>query len=117
MAFGSLIGFTIFSDTLSQKGPAGDIAGSAGALIVVICMTTGFALAMFSVIISKILHRGPMKHIIFRFVSSIVGGVIIGALGPNNGTMRTAATWLLLIILPVLLTWPLTTSVAEPHNK
>jgi hypothetical protein len=106
MAFGAFIGMTSLFDVARQEGPAGDIAGAAGALMIIICIVAGFVMAMLTVIVAKVLRRRIFNRIALRFGLSIVGGGIIGALGSNNGNVATAAAWLLLIGLPILLAWP-----------
>ena len=106
MAFGAFIGMTSLLDVARQEGPAGDIAGAAGALMIIICIVTGFVMAMLTIIVAKVLRRHTFDRIALRFGLSIVGGGIIGAIGTNEGDMATAAGWLLLIGLPILLAWP-----------
>lgn len=106
MAFGAFIGMTSFLDAARQEGPAGDMAGAAGALMIVICIAAGFVMAMLTIIVAKVLRRNTFDRIALRFGLSIVGGGIIGALGTNDGDVATAAAWLLLIGLPILLAWP-----------
>ncbi len=106
MAFGAFIGRTILLDAARQEGPAGDMAGAAGALMIVICIVAGFVMAMLTIIVSKVLRRHTFGRIALRFGLSIVGGGIIGALGSNDGDVATTAAWLLLIGLPILLAWP-----------
>ena len=91
MAFGAFIGMTSLLDVARQEGPAGDIAGAAGALMIIICIVTGFVMAMLTVIVAKVLRRRIFNRI---------------AQGTNEGDMATAAGWLLLIGLPILLAWP-----------
>lgn len=106
MAFGVLIGMTTFSDTARQEGPAGDMAGAAGALMVSISIVVGFVMAALTLVATKLARRGPPDKIALRLGLCIVGGGIIGATGSNPGTVSTVAAWLLLLVLPVLLMWP-----------
>ncbi|MFC1580153.1 hypothetical protein ACFL4N_04510 [Thermodesulfobacteriota bacterium] len=106
MAFGSLIGMTSLSDAARQDGPAGDMAGAAGALMVVICIAVGFVMAALTIIVAKVLRRSAPDRIALRLGLSIVGGGIIGVLGSNAGVVATAGAWLLLLGTPVLLAWP-----------
>ncbi|MFC1813786.1 hypothetical protein ACFL03_13960 [Thermodesulfobacteriota bacterium] len=106
MAFGALIGMNSFSDAAMQEGSAGDMAGAAGALMIVICIAVGFVMATLTIIVAKVLGRGAADRIALRFGLSIVGGCIIGALGSNAGDVTTAVAWLLLIGVPALLAWP-----------
>jgi hypothetical protein len=105
MAFGVLIGMTSLSDAARQEGPAGDMAGAAGALMVSISIAVGFVMAMLTIIVAKVLRRSAPSRISLRLGLSIVGGGIIGALGTNTGEVTTALAWLLLLGTPVLLTW------------
>jgi len=105
MAFGALIGSTIVSDAARQEGPSGDTAGAAGALMVVICVVVGFVMATLTIVIAKVLRRDPPDRIGLRFVLSIVGGGIIGALAPHSGIVATAAAWVILLGVPALLSW------------
>ena len=106
MAFGSLIGMTSLSDAARQDGPAGDMAGAAGALMVVICIAVGFVMAALTIIVAKVLRRSAPDRIALRLGLSIVAGGIIGVLGSNAGTVATAGALLLLLGAPVLLVWP-----------
>jgi hypothetical protein len=105
MAFGALIGMTSVSDAARQEGPAGDMAGAAGALMVAICIAVGFVMATLTIIVAKVLRRGAPDRIALRLGLSIVGGGVIGALGSNSGNAATAVAWLLLLGTPVLLSW------------
>jgi hypothetical protein len=105
MAFGALIGLSSFSNAVMKEGPAGDIAGAAGALTVVICIVMGFVMALFSVIVARMLHRSVLDRIALRFGLSIVGGGITGALVVYVQNMNTLIAWLLLIGGPILLVW------------
>ena len=106
MAFGAFIGMTSFSDAAMQEGPAGDTAGAAGALMVVICIVVGFVVAMLTTIVAKVVRRSASDRIVLRLGLSIVDGGIIGALGINAEGVMTAVVWLLLLGTPVLLAWP-----------
>jgi hypothetical protein len=105
MAFGALIGSSRISDAAMQEGPAGDLAGAAGALMVVISIVVGFVMTTFTIIVAKVFRRGVPTRIILRLCLSIVGGVIIGALAANVEGVSTAVAWLLLIGGPILLAW------------
>ena len=105
MAFGALIGMSCVTEAITLEGPAGDIAGAAGAMMVVICLVAGFVMATFTVIVAKVLHRRVPDRIALRLGLSIVGGGIIGALGANVQDASTTVAWLLLIVGPVLLAW------------
>ena len=105
MAFGSLIGMTGVSDLASDKGSAGDLAGAAGALMILICSGTGFVMAMLTVIAGKLFHRGEPQRFALRFGVSILGGGVIGILGWKNTAVSTISAWFLLLVLPVLLVW------------
>ena len=105
MAFGALIVPSSFSDAAMQKGPAGDIAGAAGALMLVICIVVGFIMSTFTIIVARVLRRGVPDHITLRLVLSIVGGGIIGALGTYVQEGCTAVAWLILIAGPILVAW------------
>lgn len=106
MAFGAIIGRTSLTDAARLEGPAGDIAGAAGALMVVICIIVGFVMATITIIVVKVLHHGTPDHLFFRLLLSIASGGIIGVLGTYTSTAATAGAWLLLLVMPVLLTWP-----------
>jgi len=106
MAFGALIGMASASDAARQEGPAGDMAGAAGALLLLICIVVGFVMATLTVIVTKVLRRGAPDRIALRLGLSIVGGGIIGALGSSDGNVPTTVAWLLLLGLPVLVVWP-----------
>lgn len=105
MAFGALIGMSWVSEAVTQEGPAGDMAGAAGALMVVISIVAGFVMATVVVIVAKVFHRGVPDRIVLRLGLSIVGGGIIGALGAAVEDVSTMVAWFLLIVGPVLLAW------------
>ena len=105
MAFGALIGMTSVSDAALQEGPAGDTAGAAGALMFVICIVVGFVMTTLTIIVAKVLRRGAPDRIALRLGLSVVGGGVIGALGANTGSAATGLAWLLLLAVPVLLSW------------
>ena len=113
MAFGSLMGMTSLSDAATQEGPAGDIAGAAGALIVVICTVVGFIMAMLTILVAKVLHRSAPNHIVLRLGLSIASGYVLGSLGSHAGYVATAIAWLLLLGTPVLLAWPWQAEIAS----
>ena len=106
MAFGELIGMNIVSDAAGQEGPAGDMAGAAGALMILICMVAGFVMTTLTLIVTKLLRRYPPDQIVLRLGVVIVGGGIIGALSSISGEVSTLTAWLILICLPILLVWP-----------
>jgi hypothetical protein len=105
MAFGALIGLSWVSEAITQEGPAGDMAGAAGALMVVICIVAGFVMATVTVIAAKVLHRKVPDRIVPRLALCIAGGGIIGALGAAVQDVSTMVAWLLLMVGPVLLAW------------
>jgi hypothetical protein len=105
MAFGALLGLTSVSDAMKQEGPAGDVAGAAGALMVLICIVMGFIMVTITIIAAKVLRRGAPDHIGLRLGLSIVCGSIIGVLGSYSGNVATALAWLMLVGAPVLLSW------------
>lgn len=105
MAFGALLGLAIGSDAARQEGPAGDMAGAAGALVVVICVLAGFAVSLLTIILAKILRRASPGRLLLRFVLSLAGGGILGMLGSNPGGVAIAAAWILLLSVPALLSW------------
>lgn len=105
MAFGALIGASSFSDAAMQEGPAGDIAGAAGALMVAICIVVGFVMAMFTIIVAKVLRRGAPDRNIFRLGLGIVGGGVTGALVAYVQDVSIALVWVLLIGGPILIAW------------
>lgn len=102
---GALIGWTSVSNSASAEGPTGDIAGAAGVLMILICIVATFVMGMLTVIAGKVLHRGEPRHFALRFAATILGGIVIGILGPNNTTLSTIASWFLLLVLPILLVW------------
>jgi hypothetical protein len=105
MAFGAIIGLTIASGAAGPEGPAGDTAGAAGALMVVICVVVGFFMATLTIIVAKVIRRDAPDRFALRIGLSVVGGGVIGALAPNSGIVATAAAWVLLLGVPVLLSW------------
>lgn len=105
MAIGALFGLTWSSDAASQPGPAGDMAGAAGALMVVICVLAGVVLSLLTVILTKSLRHRPPEHLPLRFALSLAGGGLIGALASASGSLATVVVWTLLIGVPILLSW------------
>ena len=105
MAFGAVVGMTIVSDAMLQEGPAGDTGGAAGALMFVICIVVGFVMTTLTIIVAKLLRRGAPDRIALRLGLSVVGGGVIGLLGAGAGIAATALAWLLLLAVPVLLSW------------
>lgn len=106
MACGSFFGMSSVSDAALQEGPAGDMAGAAGALLFLICIVMGFVMSTITLLVTKLLRQPPPHQIAFRLVLLFVGGIIIGALEANPGFWSTVAFWLLLLGLPILLIWP-----------
>jgi hypothetical protein len=106
MASGAVLGIATTSDAMRQEGPAGDVAGAAGALLVMISLVAGFAMATLTVVVARIRRRGGPDRLVLRVVSSVVGGGVIGALGTHPGTISTGALWILLACLPAVLAWP-----------
>ena len=96
----------IVSDAARQKGQAGDMAGAAGALMLLICIVAGFVMTTLTLIVTKLLHRDQPDQILLRLGMSIVGGGIIGALSSNSVEVSTLTTWLILLCLPTQLVWP-----------
>ena len=117
MACGSFIGMSTVSNEALQEGPAGDMAGAAGALVFLICIVVGFVMATLTLIVTKLLSRGPTHQITLRLGLSFVGGAIIGVLGSNPGGLSTVAFWLLVFGLPVLVIWPLRLKVVPEVQK
>ena len=105
MAFGAGIGLTIASDAARTEGPAGDIAGATGALMIVICIVAGFVMATLAIIVAKVLTRSAPDRVLLRFGLSILGGGVIGTLGTSSGNVALVIAWLLLLGVPVLLSW------------
>ncbi|MDD2469238.1 MAG: hypothetical protein PHI97_35205 [Desulfobulbus sp.] len=105
MGFGSLLGIASFSHDIHEKSPAGDFAGAAGALIVMLCLLTGFGLAFVVIVLGKLMRPRSSGSVALRLILSVLGGIAIGALGVNEGTLATAIFWCLLTVLPVLLAW------------
>lgn len=116
MGLGALLGLTSFSNAILKEGPAGDISGAAGALAVLLCVTVGFAVSILTVIVAKVRHCGVPKLILLRTGFSIAGGCVIGLLAMNSTTMATVAAWLLLLGLPVLLSWSAPSGVNAPDE-
>jgi hypothetical protein len=117
MALGSLIGITSVFDLVSTNDPAGDIAGAAGALMLLICSIAGFIMAMLTVILAKLLHHGEPERVTLRFVVSILGGIVISILGSINTKISTIIAWSLLLVLPVLLAWFWRTKAIQEVKK
>ena len=105
MALGALVGMTSVSDAAMQEGPAGDMAGATGALMIAVCIVVGFVMATLATVVATVLGRGTPSRIALRFGLSVVTGGAIGALGSSPGDGATGLTWLLLLGAPVLLTW------------
>jgi hypothetical protein len=106
MGFGALIGVSFFSDALGLEGPAGDMAGAAGVLIIGVCLLAGFGMTLLTLTAVKVIGREPVQKITFRLALSILGGGLAGALGGAGTEMAESLSWLILTVLPVLLAWP-----------
>lgn len=106
MGLGGVLGVTASSEALSREGPAGDLAGALGALIVGLNLLAGFSLALLAIVLGKIMGKRVPGTISTRLAFSILGGVVIGALGTERGAFATTASWSLLLALPVFLAWP-----------
>ncbi len=117
MAFGALIGLSCVSEAVMQEGPAGDMAGAAGALMVVICIVAGFVMATVTLIAARVFHRRMPDRIALRLALCIAGGGIIGALGAYVQDVSTTAAWLLLIFGPIMLAWFCGTGRQLPGGK
>lgn len=105
MAFGALVGFSSASEALRQEGPSGDMAGAAGAVVVMICLLAGFVVATLTVIVAKLVGRDVPDHVPLRVGLSIAGGGFVGAAGWNSGPVMTAMVWLVLFGVPAVLSW------------
>ena len=105
MALGALVGMTSVSSAALQEGPAGDMAGAAGALMIAVCILAGFVMATLATVVATVLGRDAPHHVALRFALSVVAGGAVGALGSNPGDVATGLTWVLLLGAPVLLTW------------
>ena len=117
MALGVLIGMSGVSDAARQEGPSGDMAGAAGALMVVICIVAGFVMPMLTIIVAKVLRRGAPDRIALRLGLSAVGGGIIGGLVAYVQAGNTALAWVLLIGGPILLAWSCGTRRRFPEHR
>ena len=117
MAFGALICPSSISDAAMQEGPAGDVAGAAGALVVVINLLTGFTIATFAIIVVKLSRRSPPNRIVLRLGLSFVGAVIIGALAVYAEEVSTPAAWLIVLCGPALLAWFCGAGTPLPTSK
>lgn len=72
MAFGALIGMSCVSDAVTKEGQAGDKAGAAGALMIVICIVTGFFMKVYRETIDKLgFYEAFIGHI-YRVENLIV---------------------------------------------
>lgn len=106
LALGALIGLIIFNDTMQQEGAAGDLAGAAGALMVLICVIMGFVMALITVIVARVTRHKTWTLFFLRFGLSIAGGIVVGAIGSNDGEISGIIALLLLSSLPVFISWP-----------
>jgi hypothetical protein len=104
MALGALVGSTIVSDGALQEGPGGDVAGAAGALLIVICLLVCSIVSSLTMIVAWVLGRGPFDHIVLRLAGSVVAGGVIGALA--SASVPASAAWLVILAAPALLSWP-----------
>ncbi|MBL0210108.1 MAG: hypothetical protein IPQ13_04205 [Holophagaceae bacterium] len=105
LALGALIGWSLGSEAARQEGPAGDMAGAAGALMVVICLLAGFVVSVLTLILAKILRRGSPTRLLLRLALSLAAGGILGLLGTHPGGLAATAAWILLLSAPALLSW------------
>jgi hypothetical protein len=112
MAVGALVGWSLSSAAARQEGPAGDAAGAAGALLIVICVVVGFAVSLVTVVLARLLRRGAPARPGLRLVLALVGGAVLGVLVTASSSEATAAAWGLLVGVPALASWPWRTVTA-----
>lgn len=118
MGLGAFLGLSFFGDMMHREGPEGDLAGAAGALLILICVSMGFLLALTTVVIAKVRGRKGWDRFLLRFCLSMTGGLVEGIIGINGGGLSTALAWLLLLSLPVVVSWPWQregSAVKTPH--
>jgi hypothetical protein len=73
--------------------------------MIVICIVAGFVMATLTIIVAKVLTRSAPDRVLLRFGLSILGGGVIGTLGTSSGNVALVIAWLLLLGVPVLLSW------------
>jgi hypothetical protein len=107
LVIGATVGLSMFSDAAHEPGPAGDIAGAAGALIAAICLTGGFTVSLLAVVVSKLLRRGAPTRLLLRVALSLVDGLAVAAVGAGKGSFQLAqiAGAILIFVVPALLSW------------
>lgn len=105
MAMGALLGSSFYFNAEVKNGLNGEIAGAAGALMVLICIVVGFTTAMVTIIVAKILHRSSPGRMALRLCLSLIGGGVTGTLGVYAQDVSTVFAWFLLVGGPALLAW------------
>lgn len=105
LAAGALVGLSSTSDAARQEGPAGDVAGAAGALLVVLCILLGFAVSLATVVLAKLLRRGAPGRLGLRFLAALLGGAVVGALSASPWAGATPSAWALLVGVPAAASW------------
>lgn len=105
LAAGALVGLSSASDAARREGPAGDVAGAADALLVVICVVVGFVVSLATMVGAKLLRRGaPGRHGL-RLLAVLLGGAAVGALAASSWGGATPAAWALLAAVPAAASW------------
>jgi hypothetical protein len=118
MATGAWIGsICVVASRVDETGHDG-VANSIGygpilLIVLIACIVVGFSVSMFTAVLTKLLGRPAPGSIGARFMLSIVVGSAVGASGLGGryvplgvGELLTWLTYGLLLIAPVLLSWP-----------
>lgn len=106
MAVGALAGMALASDAALQEGPAGDLAGAFGALMIVTCLLVGFVVSLTASIVRVLMKRPAPRRLPVRVAVSIAGGMLIGAAGSTSLLRDTLVPWLPLLAVPMIASWP-----------
>jgi hypothetical protein len=107
MVVGSTFAFANFSEAARDPGPAGDMAGAAGAFVAALCLLAGFMVSLLTVVVAKLLRRGAPTRLALRVVLSLADGLLIGLVGTGKGNLVVAEIVgaVLIFVVPVLLCW------------
>lgn len=114
MAAGSLFAFTAASPDLLSEGGAGDMAGAAGAITMILAGGCGFVASGCATAVARGLGRGAPRALLLRGVLAVVAGGVVGASGTVRSETMDWLAWFCLLVAPALIAWFWRTPLATP---
>lgn len=105
MAAGSLVAFTVASPDLLTEGGAGDMAGAAGALTMILAGGGGFVASGCATAVARGLGRGVPRVLVLRCALALMAGGVVGASGAVRGELMEWLGWFCLLLAPALIAW------------